>query len=154
MIDYNQETYTLTNPLSGTSIELYPTYKVNLKNSNKNSYQRTIGSQLNNYRSTKDTLNVTLPLTWVSSSDKAFIDDLWYNQTTVLFTQNNSTSPQNTYCLITNTTEPLNIRSGQDYTKFSGNLFLKSVSGTQAILFFTLDDSVLGLLDQNYNPLS
>lgn len=149
------KTFHLWNAESGTNIELYPQYDFVQRNYNNNKHQRTIGGFLNTYRYNKKGVAFDLSLTFVNSSDKSFIHDIWYNQTLACFTLNLSSSPQSVLCNIVNTTLPLNMYSPFQLDKWHGNLFLKSTDGNDIVdgAPFILDDPVYGLLDQSYNVL-
>lgn len=149
------KTFHLWNSKNGNNIQIYPTYDFIAQNYNKNFHNRTIGGQLNTYSQENKGIRFTVPLTFVNSSDKSFINNLWYNQIESVFTLNLSSSPQSIVCRIINNTEPLPVRSSFQYDHFSGNLYLRSTkasditSGTP----FVLGDPVYGILNQNYNVL-
>ncbi len=155
MIDYEFKSFNLWNMNSGTTIQLYPMFDVSLLEYNKNLFRRTISGQLNNYRSQLSGITINMPLTFVSSSDKSFIDDIWVNQDKCVFTLNNSDNPQSVVCRISNNIEPLQNRSPLQYDLFNGNLVLSSVDGYDITSGnpFILNDSIYGKLDQTYNIL-
>ena len=149
------ESFHYLSSVDSKHIELHPTYDYSITEANDVRHGRTVGGQLNSYRIETNNVSATLPLTFVSSSDKSKIYTDWRDRNIVYLTMNISSSPVTMVSKTTNTSEPLGIRSRMSDDEFNGNLFMTSTDSRG--LFngapFILDDPVYGLLDQNYNVL-
>ena len=118
---------------------------------------RTIAGQYNSYQLSGDYFRYSLPMTFVSSSDRQLMSGWWRDQTQLVFTINLSSNPESLVCRIANTIEPFQTREQLQFNKFRGNMRLHSIRSSSTPLEtrspFILDNSSLGLLDQNYNFL-
>lgn len=146
-------------------IELNPTYELTesiLKNTKTN---RSIGGKLNTYKCKADGYRYSIPLTWVSSSTKFVIDELWLDNSEFIITYNLSSDPYSSKVKIVNITEPLNTFSKLSFTQgtpalfneasYNGNIFLLTTNGIGQVTGgpFILGDSFWGVLGQSYNVL-
>jgi len=154
----NFESFHITADVGSVSpFEIYPTFDFSEEIIINRKINRTIAGQHNNYQLNGDYFRYTIPLEFVNSETRANIVDWWRNQNELLLTINLSSSPESLLCRISNNVNPMPYRSRLQFDKYSGVLFLNSIRAatvTQGKKFpFILDNSSLGLLDQNYNFL-
>ena len=149
------DTFHYLSTVDSQFIELHPTYNYAIEEPNQVRHGRTLGGQLNSYRFDTGNVRLTLPLTFVSSSDKSKIMTDWRDRNDVVITLNLSSSPVSVITKITNTSEPFGVRSRFSDNEFDGNLFMSSVDsrGLTTGAPFIVGDPVFGLLDQSYNVL-
>ncbi len=149
------DTFHYLSTVDSQYMQINPTYDYVIEEPNQVRHGRTLGGQLNSYRIETNHVRFTLPLTFVSSSDKSRIMADWRDRNEVVITMNLSSSPVSAVTKIVNVNEPLGVRSRFSDTEFDGVLFLTSVDsrGLTSGGPFILDDAFYGLLDQSYNVL-
>ena len=148
--------FTSTVGSTGT-FQIYPEWNFSEEIIVNRTQNRTIAGALNTYQLEGDFFRHSLPLTFVTSSDKSYLSYLWTEQTDIVFTINLSSNPESLVCRITNTIEPFSQRERFQFDRFRGNIVLNSIRASSDPISgkfpFILDNSSLGLLDQNYNFL-
>lgn len=126
-----------------TFIELFPSWDYS---ENKILHQDNFRSLAGDLKTIAyDSYNTyTLPLTYVNSSIKSFINDLWQNQTKVFLVFNFPNSRENVPCRFENQLVPLGTFNIPYDNEWQGVVQLRSIGNTILGEFFTLGVSSLG----------
>ena len=146
--------FTLDSEQGSAAITLHPEWSFQQRQTVIRNQHRSQGGALQTY-DWSNYLAFTVPLQFVSSADATQINSWWQVNDSVFFTMNTEQGNTTALCKIVNTQLPLNQFHQPDQTLWRGTLFLEAIDNRGYILQpFTLDDDVLGLLDQDYNGLS
>jgi len=149
------ETYLLADVASASlRTTLRPTWDAGERNEAAPVRARTLGGQAYTAVMSVTALRWDLPLTFVSSADRAQMAAWWAAETELLLTLDGSgTNVAGAFVRIVNEREPLPRLAGGALERWEGPLFLAEARGYGRLGGFILTDSVWGLLDQNYNVL-
>lgn len=137
-------------------VQLHPTWDFVESQMPRTSHGATLGGRLYTSVDTTVAYRWSLPLTFVSSADRAQVMPWWRNQTELLLTLNLSdTNRATSYVRIANQMEPLGQRSPFQIDRYSGILQLQETRGLGLLPggLFILDDAYWGVLDEAYNVL-
>ena len=147
--------FLITNPTESgyNSIALKVSYGFIERDQIRKNYTRALGGTLRAYEWAKHK-QFSVPLTYLNSSDTSRINQWWRDNNTLDFTLNSSLDQNTVICRMVNQELPIG-QIHKSYTdQFFGSMQLEAIDASSFVgKPFILDDAVLGLLDQSYNPL-